>query len=167
MRISNKYSCFLFFACLLSILCSCTGAPAESPPPAQTDETGVTVAASFRQEDGTPLSGGTVHISSKTENVGHTLDRDGQARLSGLPRSGTFALTVFDRQEKTHGTMSLSFTEGAVIDAVTDESGSGHVTLRKDTDEIALVFSLKRDGTIRCALRLEEAGPSGTSQGGG
>jgi len=166
MRGKKKILSAFSLAGLLIVLCTCAGTREGNPPSADTAGNSVTVTASFQQEDGTALSGGTVRISSETESVDRALDRDGQTRLSDLPRSGTFALAVFDRQEKTQGAMSLTFTEGAVIDAVTDESGSGHVTLRKDTDEIALVFSLKSDGTLRCALRLEEAEPSGTSQGG-
>ncbi len=160
-----RFLCFLFLACLLSTLCSCTDAPAESPPPAQTDGPGVTVAASFRQEDGTALSGSTIRISSEEKNEERTLDADGEARISGLARDGSIALTVLDSQEQSRGAMSLTFTEGAVIDAATDESGNGHVILRKDTAEIALEFLLKGDGTLQCALRLEETSPSGTSQG--
>ncbi len=157
MRISKKYLCFLFLACLLSTLCSCTDAPAESPPPAQTDGPGVTVAASFRREDGTVLSGSTIRISSEGENEEHTLDADGEARITDLTRDGSITLTVLDRQEQSRGAMSLTFTEGAVIDAVTDENGDGHIILRKDTAEIALEFLLKSDGSLQCALRLEEA----------
>ncbi len=167
MRIPDKYSVLLLTAGLLLILFSCADASRESPPPAQADETGVTVAASFRQEDGTALNGSTIRISSEEKNEERTLDADGEASISGLARDGSFALTVLDRQEQAQCAMSLSFTEGAVIDAATDENGDGHVILRKDTAEIALEFLLKSDGTLQCALRLEEAGPSGTPQGGG
>ncbi len=165
MRISNKILCFLFFACLLSILCSCSDAPAESSPPAGTGENSVTVTASFRQEDGKALCDSTIRISSGGQNVDRTLDRNGEAKVSGLPRNGSVALTVLDQREQTQGAMSLSFTEGAVIDAVTDDSGNGYVTLKKDTEEIAVAFLLKSDGTLQCALRLEGTDPSGSSQG--
>jgi len=147
---------------LLLILCSCTDASEESAVP---DERGVTVAAWFRQEDGTALRNHILRISSGEQSEERTLDADGETRVSGLARDSSFALTVLDQQEQPKGAMSLTFTEGAVIDATTDESGNGHVTLRMDTEEVALTFLLRSDGTLQCALRLDEAKRSGASQG--
>ncbi len=161
MRMANKCLYSLLFVCLLLIPCSCTGASEES---AALDERGVTVAASFRQEDGTALRDSTIRISSGEQDEERTLDEDGETRVSGLARDGSFALTVFDQQEQPRGAMSLTFTEGAVIDATTDESGNGCVTLKRDTEEIALTFLLKSDGTLQCVLRLDESKRSGASK---
>jgi len=165
MHIPNKYLVFLLTVGLLLILFACTDTSRESPSPVGTDENSVTVTASFRQEDGTALCDCTIRISSENQSVDRTLDRNGETKVSGLPRTGSVALTVLDQREQPQGAMSLSFTEGAVIDAVTDDSGNGHVTLKKDTEEVALAFLLKSDGTLQCALRLEETGRSGPSQG--
>jgi len=162
MRTLYQYLCFLLLAGLLLSLCSCADIPGES---ASLDEKAVTITASFQQEDGTALCGGTVRLSRGEDSMTRTLDDSGEAQLSSLPRSGTFALTVLDGQEQSQGTMFLTFTEGAVIDATTDDSGNGHVTLRKDTEEVALAFHLQNDGTIQCALRLDEADSPGAAQG--
>jgi len=162
MCISNKYLYPLFLVGLLLLLCSCTDLSEES---ARLGEKSVTVAASFRQEDGTALRNSTIRISSGEQSEERTLDADGETKVSGLARNGSFALTVLDQQEQPRGAMSLTFTEGAVIDATTDESGNGRVTLKRDTEEIALTFLLRSDGTLQCALRLDEGKPSGASQG--
>jgi len=165
MRIPNKYPAFLLIVGLLLVLFACTDTSRESSPPAKTDENSVTVTASFRQEDGKTLCDSTIRVSSGEQSADRTLDKNGEAKVSGLPRNGSVTLTVLDQREQTQGAMSLSFTEGAVIDAVTDDSGNGHVTLKKDTEEVALTFLLKSDGTLQCALRLGETDPSGPSQG--
>jgi len=165
LRIPNKYLVFLLIVGLLLNLFACTDTSRENPPAAETDENSVTVTASFRQEDGKVLCDSTIRIFLEKQSIDRTLDRNGETKVSGLPRTGSVALTVFDRKEQAQGAMSLSFNEGAVIDAVTDDSGNGHVTLKKDTEEVALTFLLKGDGTLQCALRLEETGLSSPSQG--
>ena len=49
-------------------------------------------------------------------------------------------LALLDRQKQTQGTMRLSFSEGAVIDATTGKDGIGYVMVSGDTDEVALYF---------------------------
>lgn len=43
-----------------------------------------------------------------------------------------------------------------MIDAVTDENSVAHITLKEDTREIALRFTLYDDSTLGCELRLSE-----------
>jgi len=162
MRVKKSILYTFFLVGLPLLLFSCTDASVES---ARLDENSVTVAATFQQEDGTALRDSTIRISSGEQSEERTLDADGETRVSGLARDGCFALTVLDQQEQPRGAMSLTFTEGAVIDATTDESGNGRVTLKKDTEEIALTFLLRNDGTLQCALRLDEGKPSGASKG--
>ncbi len=71
-----------------------------------------------------------------------------------LPRNGSFMLALLDRQEQTQGTMRLSFSEGAVIDATTGKNGIGYVMMSRDTDEVALYFVLTDDGELQCTLWL-------------
>ena len=71
-----------------------------------------------------------------------------------LPRNGSFMLAPLDRQEQTQGTMRLSFSEGAVIDATTGKDGIGYVMVSGDTDEVALYFILTDDGELQCTLWL-------------
>lgn len=150
---------------LLLILCACADTREENPPFAETDGNGVTVTASFQQEDGTALCGSAVQLSREDDSVVCPLDDSGETRFSGVPRDNTFTLSVLNQFKQPQGTILLTFTEGAVIDAVTDQNGNGHVTLRRDTAEISLVFLLKGDGTIQCGLRLEQTEPSGVLQG--
>ena len=60
------------------------------------------------------------------------------------------------------GAMTLSLDQGAVIDATTGENGVGHITVRNDTSEVALIFILTGDGTLQCALWLERTVPPNT-----
>jgi len=114
----------------------------------------VALSASFQQEDGTGLCGSTVRFSFGGKLEDYFLDDNGEVSVSGLPRSGELSLAVLDRQEQVQGGMMLSLSEGAVIDATTDDGGVGHITLRKDTDEVKLLFVLKDDGSLLCSLRL-------------
>lgn len=84
----------------------------------------------------------------------HLLNDNGELEISGLPRAGDLMLTVLDQRNQTQGAISLSFSEGAVIDATTDKNGIGHISLRNDTDEVALLFVLQSDGSLLCSLRL-------------
>ena len=143
---------------LLLLLCGCSGAALKDPPPEESKNE-IAIEASFRQEDGIDLCGSTVRFAFGERRVDLPLGDDGECTIPGLPRVGDLMLTVLDRQEQIQGTMTLSLSEGAVIDAATDESGVGHVLLREDTEEVALAFVLKNDGSLLCALRLTRPGP--------
>lgn len=99
------------------------------------------------------LSDGIIQLS----NGGHILEyplSDTALAFPNLPRNGSFMLALLDRQEQTQGTMRLSFSEGAVIDATTGKDGVGYVMVSGDTDELALYFILTDDGELQCALWL-------------
>lgn len=155
MRFHRKGGSVLFFAGVLLVLYGCIPESGEPAADAEVPETGVSITASFRREDGEALQESTVRLSTEGSSADYPLD-GGALAVSGLPRSGKLTLTVLDRQERIQGTMDLTFSEGAVIDAATDGSGAGHITLKRDTDEIPLAFLLKSDGSLLCALRLEE-----------
>ena len=158
MRIKKERICIPIVFGLLLLLCSCSSAAQKSPPPEET-ENEIAIAASFRQEDGTDLRGSTIRFAFGGNSINYPLGDDGECVISGLPKVGDLMLTVFDRQERIQGAMTLSLSEGAVIDATTDDSGVGHIILRGDTEEVALVFVLKSDGSLLCALRLTRPGP--------
>jgi len=121
----------------------------------------VVIAASFLLEDGAVLRGGAVRFSDGESGADYPLDENGEVRASGLPRAGELSLTVLDQREQARGGMMLSLSEGAVIDATTDESGVGYITLRADTEEVALLFVLNNDGSLFCSLRLIESDARG------
>lgn len=157
MRFHRKAGYVLLFLGVFLTLLICTRMSGEAPPDDDTEpsEGGVSIEASFRQEDGEALGESTVRVSTEEDSADYSLDSSGVLAVSGLPRSGTLALTVLDHQNQIQGATNLTFSEGAVIDASTDSGGDGHITLKRDTKEIALVFLVKKDGTILCALRLE------------
>lgn len=157
MRVRGKTGYTLLFAGMLLILSVCVRIGGNAPPEAEPPEDGVSVEASFRQEDGGALRESTVRVSTEEDSVDYQLDGSGALAVSGLPRSGTLTLTVLDHQGRIRGATNLTFSEGAAIDASTDSGGDGHITLKQDTREIALMFLLQEDGTILCALRLEPA----------
>lgn len=145
---------------LLFALCGCMGADGENSPGNEAGQNEISVAASFSCEDGTSLRGGSVRLAYGETSTEHPLNDAGETSIASLPRAGELLLTVLDRQEQRQGTMTLFFSEGAVIDAVTDESGVGHITARQDTKEIALLFILREDGSLLCTLRLSQSVPS-------
>jgi len=137
------------------LLAVCIGTAWEKPADTSADAMNeVAIAASFSQENGLALCGSTVRFSYEGSRADYSLDDNGEVRASGLPRAGRLSLTVMDRQEQVQGGMTLSLSEGAVIDATTDEGGVGHITLRKDTEEVKLLFVLQDDGSLLCSLRL-------------
>lgn len=156
MRFHRKGGYVFLFAAVLLTLYGFVRLGGEAPPEEEPPESSVSMEASFRQEDGDLLGESTVRVSTEEDSADYLLDGSGVLAVSGLPRSGTLTLTVLDGQERVRGATNLTFSEGAVIDASTDGSGDGHITLKQDTREIALVFLLKSDGTILCALRLEQ-----------
>ena len=153
MCIKRGRICTLIAAGLLLLLCSRSGALQESPPPEETKNE-IAIAASFRQEDGIDLCGSTIRFAFGGNSINYPLGNDGECIIPGLPRVGDLMLTVLDRQERIQGGMTLSLSEGAVIDAATDDGGVGHIILRGDMEEVALAFVLKNDGSLLCALRL-------------
>lgn len=146
----------LFAAALLLALWGCSGGPEGSVP-----ENKITIAASFHWEAGDNLGDGSVRLSAGGEPADCPMS-GGEAELSGLPRQGSAALTLLDSQGIVLGTVRLSISQGAVIDAAADETGRAHVTLRKDTDRVAVAFVLKPDGAVSCALQLAQAEPYGS-----
>lgn len=120
------------------------------------DASGLTMKAALEEEDGTPLSDCTVRFSDGKKSADYQADQDGALTVSGLPGEGELTVTVLDSREEPRGTVTLSFSRGTVIDAVTDENAVGHITLKEDTREIALRFTLYDDGALGCALRLSE-----------
>lgn len=120
------------------------------------DTSGLTMKAAFEKEDGTPLSNGTVRLSDGENRADYPLDQNGTLTVSGLPTGEELTVTVLDGREEPQGTVTLSFSQGAVIDAVTDESSVAHITLKAETREIALRFTLCDGNTLGCELRLSE-----------
>jgi len=152
MGLIQKGIWMLLIAGAVLLLPGCIGAAREET--ADVSESEVAIEASFSREDGTDLCGSTVRFSFEESSTDYSLGENGEVRTSGLPRTGELFLTVLDRQERVQRGMTLSFSEGEVIDATTDESGIGHITLRKDTEEVKLLFVLKNDGSLLCSLQL-------------
>lgn len=117
----------------------------------------LTLVAGFSRADGITLCGNTVRLSSGEGGTDYPLDRSGKLQITGLPRNGALFLTVLDPQGQAVGRMTIFISEGAVIDATTSEDGTGHITLRRDTDIITLSFSLLDDGSLQCGLWLTQS----------
>lgn len=144
----------------LLLLSGCAGAGAA--PAGKADEGGLSVAALFQTESGDAVHGGAACFSTEKDGGYCQVGGDGTVSVSGLPRRGELLLTLFDRHQEPQGAMTLSFDEGAVIDAMTGEDGVGHITVRHDTREVALLFILTEDGGLRCTLWLAKTAPSDT-----
>lgn len=139
---------------LVALLSGCVE-PGASP--SQAPEVGaLLVAAVFQTESGGALRG-VVQLATGEDSGSYPLDDAGTIRASGLPRSGELLLTLFDQRQEARGVMTLRLEQGAVIDATTGEDGVGHITLKRDTEEMALRFVLTEEGALRCTLWLSEA----------
>lgn len=145
-------------AVLLLLLSGCAGMGTALP--AETGEEGLSVAALFLTEKGDALHGSSVCFSREASSNYCQVDDAGIASISGLPRSGELLLTLFDPQQEIQGVMTLFFDQGAVIDATTSQDGVGHITVREDTEEVALLFVLTENGTLKCTLWLARTIPS-------
>lgn len=126
-------------------------------------ENDLTLVAGFSREDGTPVDGNTVRLSSGGSGTDYALDGDGKLQAADLPRNGELLLTLLGPQQEVQGAMTLVFDQGAVIDATTGEDGVGHITVRADTDEVALLFSIGGNGELTCSLWLKQAQTPGDS----
>lgn len=142
---------------LLLLLSGCAGVGAA--PPERTEEDALSIAALFQTEDGDTLNGSAVYFTTEADSEHCQVDSEGVASVSGLPRSGELLLTLFDPQQEVQGAMTLSLDQGSVTDATTGENGVGHITVRNDTSEVALIFILTKDGTLQCTLWLERTVP--------
>lgn len=115
---------------------------------------GLAMKAAFEEKNGASLSSCTVRFSNGKNSVDYQADQNGTLALSGLPSEGTLTVAVLDGQEEVRGSILLTFSQGAVIDATTSTDGMGHITVRSDTDEVSLLFILEEDGALTCTLWL-------------
>lgn len=141
------------FIILLLFFTAC-GPTVESGTDAEND---LTLVASFSREDGNPVDGDTVRLSSGGSGTDYALDGDGKLQAADLPRNGELLLTLLGPQQEVQGAMTLVFDQGAVMDATTGEDGVGHITVRTDTDKVALLFSIEENGELTCSLWLKQA----------
>lgn len=148
----------IIFAILIAggllLLSGCVGAAQVETADVSEDE--LVITASFTQEDGIALRDSTIRFSFGDSTLERSLDDQGDLNISGLPRVGDLMLTILDPQEQVQGSMTIFLSEGTVIDATTSESGIGYITLRRDTDEVALLFVLRNDGSLLCSLQLTQ-----------
>lgn len=110
--------------------------------------------AAFEEENGSPLSGRTVRFSGGENSADYQTDQDGELTIADLPSEGELTIAVLDNREEAQGSITLTLSLGAVIDATTSADGIGHITVRNDTDEVSLLFVLEEDGALMCTLWL-------------
>lgn len=154
METRKKCVCALGLLLLLFALGSFIGAKENKAAlPAEPENT-LTVMAELSWLEGSPLRCDMVQLSFGDTDSNYRMGAAEVFQISGLPRSGEVLLSVLDQQKRPLGTMTLSLSEGAVIDAVTGEDGIGHIMLREDTEVLPLSFSLTDSGSIQCGLWL-------------
>jgi len=141
-------------ASLVLILCGCSAETNEDVSSEDEANHGVAITAAFKHEDGTAFANGTIRFSDSENSADYQLDETGELKISGLPREGELTVTVLDQQAQPQQTLTLTFSKGSVIDVVSDEGGTGHVTLKENTEEVALDFTLCEDGSLQCGLQL-------------
>lgn len=122
-------------------------------PAAPEPEGEISLTARFQDGGGDALSSGAVRVLRGGQSADHAL-KGGELRLAQLSRSEELTLILLDAQGAELGRTTVRFSTGAVIDASTDAAGTSFVTLKPDTASVDLVFSLRGDGALACALRL-------------
>ena len=157
----KKYVWLSLFIILLLFFTACADTVGDNSHFQEREEDDLTLVAGFYREDGNPVVGNTVRLSSGGSGTDYALDGGGKLQAADLPRNGELLLTLFDRQQEVQGVMTLVFDQGAVIDATTGENGVGHITVRTDTDKVALLFSIEENGELTCSLWLKQAEASG------
>lgn len=150
----KKYVLLSLFIILLLFFTTCAGTVGDNICSQEREEDDLTLVADFLRADGIARDGNVVRLSVGGDGADYPLDGSGKLQMTGLPRSGDLLLTVYDPRGQAVGSMTLSLSEGAVIDATTGGDGVGYITLRRDTDVIALSFSLLEDGSLQCGLWL-------------
>lgn len=153
----KKYVYGALFIILLLLFSACTHTVEDNTGSQEKAKNDLTLVAGFSGEDGLPLGRDTVRLSAGGIGTDYPLDEEGRLQVTGLPRSGELLLTLFDPQQEVQGTMTLFLDQGAVIDAATSEDGVGYITVREDTDEVALLFVLTENGALQCTLWLTES----------
>lgn len=131
--------CLPFFGC---------AAPAAPEPEGE-----ISLTARFQDVGGDALSSGAVRVLRGGQSADHALE-GGELRLAQLSRSEELTLILLDAQGAELGRTTVRFSTGAVIDASTDAAGTSFVTLKPDTESVDLLFALRGDGVLACALRL-------------
>lgn len=108
MRFHRKTGCVLAFAGVLLGLYVCVQMDGrEAARGAEPRETGVSMEASFRGEDGEPLGESTVRVSTQEQSADYPLSGSGELVVADLSRNGKLTLTVLDRREQVRGSMEL------------------------------------------------------------
>ncbi len=149
----------VFFLCMAScmlLLCGCSAETNEDVSASENAEVnhGIAITAAFKYEDGTALASGSIRFSDSENSADYQLDEKGELKISGLPREGELTVTVLDQQAQPQETITLTLSQGSIIDVVSDGNGTGHVTLKENTEEVALDFTLCDDGSLQCGLQL-------------
>ena len=173
MRVGRGLLYGLLLTALFLLAAGCAGAEAEEPASQGTPVSvlgqswtglsseeagdGFSLSARFQQENGTAITVGSVCLADEETSLCCALDETGEILVSGLPRAGTLTLTLLDSGQRELGRTTVQFSTGTVIDASTDENGAGYVTLKADTDQVSLLFTLHDSGTLQCSLRLAQA----------
>lgn len=101
-----------------------------------------------------PEPEGEISLTARFQDGGGDALEGGELRLAQLSRGEELTLILLDAQGAELGRTTVRFSTGAVIDASTDAAGTSFVTLKPDTASVDLVFSLRGDGALACALRL-------------
>ncbi len=160
----RRFAVFLLPLLCLLLFSGCTDTVEKTPPPSaessasaqpssKTEGQSVTLQTQFRRQDGTALAGQSIRLSDGANRMEYSLDEEGQLQIAGIPKTGTYTLSVLEGNEEA-GAITVHLTVGSVIDAATDTAGEGHVTLKADTAAVSLEFILEEAGTLSCALRL-------------
>lgn len=132
----------------------------ESPADAAgtEDETAASLAmtASFQDEAGAALADAAIRFTVGDTEAEYLTDENGTLTVAGLPAEGTVEVVVLDLDGAETASALLELSEGSVTDVTEQGDGTIAVTLLSGTEEIAVSFVQRDDGTLSCALKLSE-----------
>lgn len=150
--------CLFFSACAGTVekipACDQPEQNVDAAPDTGAESKELAVCARFQREDGVVFSAGCVRLFEGDASVDYALDQAGELRLTGLSRTEDLSMYLLDAVGRELCHTTIHFSTGALIDASTDQRGDGYVTVRKDTGQVNLRFTLLHTGSMQCALVL-------------
>lgn len=150
--VERKKQCFAAILTFLLLFAAGCADKVEEPP--QEDAGSVALTALFCREDGASTAGAEILIERAGAGETQYLGEDGKLFLAETARESTLTLSLLE-EGKVLGAITLELSVGAVTDASTDSGGTGHITLRENTEEICLLLLLS-SGKFDCSLYLAQ-----------
>ena len=157
-KLRSRFVFFAVFTFLLLFLCACS-ITLKKESASSASENDLTLTASFQRQDGSALKEMYADFCSEQRQDSASLDEQGSASFSHVPRDGEASLTLRDNSGSEVSRISLHFAAASVTDASTDADGIGHISVKEDAVQLHLLLTLGEDEHLQCSLYLNDSQP--------